>query len=416
MTFLFDVLRTLAFSSRSLRALAARRSIAPAVIWMAAGFLAFVLVRRSVYAVFVNMPYVDEPASFLESLLGLNLLQMLLFLGLVYVPALAALSNVFAGDGLGFSLSRDEYHRHVSALFPLWGVLFLIAAPVQWLFPQFVVIRILSISVGLLWLLLTTVVYTVWAIKEMNYIPGAAALGVFVLSWFTFPVFYLLATFLLTLPLFILVPLAYIFVTRFRELVSARSSLRDFQQHLHTLTLNPRNADAHYQLGLLHLRRGHLDAAQGYFEQARAIDPQDAEYHYYLGRVFEARGDWTKALDEYEATYRFNPEYGLGDIFREVGKGYLHTEQFEKAIEFLTYFLQRRGSDPEGRYWLAIALMKTGKPNEMRIQLNTILDQARSSPRFFRKENRAWIYRTRVLLRGKPSDLRAKTGDSPLFP
>ncbi len=404
MTFLFDVLGTLAFRSRSLRALAARRSIVPAVIWMAAGFLAFVLVRRSVYAVFMRVPYVDEPPSFLEEFLGLNLVQMLLFLGLVYVPALAALSNVFAGDGLGFSLSRDEYYRHVSALFPVWGALFLIAAPVQWLLPQFVVIKIFSISIGLLWLIASMVVYTVWAIREMNYIPGPAALGVFILSWLTFPVFYLLANFLLTLPLFILIPLIYIFVMRLRELLSARVSLRDFQQHLHTLTLNPRNADAHYQLGLLHFRRGHLDPAQGYFEQAKAMDPQDAEYHYYLGRVFEARGDWPKALDEYEETYRLHPEYGLGDIFREVGKGYLHTDQVDKAIEFLTYFLQRRGSDPEGRYWLAIALMKAGRSEDMRIQLNTLLDQARSSPRFFRKENRAWIFRTRVLLRSRPSD------------
>lgn len=409
MTFLLDILRTLAFRPRSLRALAARRAVVSAVIYFAIGFLAFVLVRRSVYAAFVRLPYVEEPPSFLESLLSLNLLQMLLFLGLVYVPTLIALSNLFAGDGLGFSVSRDEYYSHLSALFPLWGTLFLIAAPIQLLFPQFLVMGNASISPGLLWLLLSMVAYTVWAIREMDYIPGHAALGVFVLSWFTFPVFYLLATFLLTLPLFILIPLIYVFVMRLRELVSARGSIRDFQQHLHTLTLNPRNADAHFQLGLLHFRRGHLDAAQGYFGQAGSIDPQEPQYHYYMGRVFEARGEWPKAVDEYEATYRLNPEYGLGDIFREVGKGYLHTALLDKAIEFLTYFLQRRGSDPEGRYWLAIALMKTGKPEEMRVQLNTILDQARSSPRFFRKENRAWIYRTRVLLRGKPSDLRPRT-------
>ena len=59
----------------------------------------------------------------------------------------------------------------------------------------------------------------------------------------------------------------------------------------------------------------------------------------------------------------------------------------------------KRGSDPEGRYWLAVALQKSGDADQMRMQLNTILEQARSNPRFFRKENREWIYKARSLLR-----------------
>lgn len=95
------------------------------------------------------------------------------------------------------------------------------------------------------------------------------------------------------------------------------------------------------------------------------------------------------------------PEYGHGDIFREVGKSYLHTGKLEKAVEFLKYFLENRASDPEGRYWLAIALQRMGKEDQMRAQLATILEQARSNPRFFRKENREWLYRARVGLRQK---------------
>jgi hypothetical protein len=73
----------------------------------------------------------------------------------------------------------------------------------------------------------------------------------------------------------------------------------------------------------------------------------------------------------------------------------------DKAIEFLRFFLERRSSDPEGRYWLAIALKRCGKPDEMRVQLSAVLEQARTSPRFFRREKREWIYRARVLLRGQ---------------
>ena len=160
-----------------------------------------------------------------------------------------------------------------------------------------------------------------------------------------------------------------------------------------------RDADAHHQLGLIHLKRDNLDAARRYFESALKIDSRDPDYHYYLGRVFEAKGDWPSALEQYEETYRLAPNFQLGDIFRDVGKAYLHNGQFEKAEEFLRFFLEKRNSDPEGRYWLAITYQKLSRDEEMRSQLNTCLDQARANPRFFRKENRQWLYRSRILLR-----------------
>ena len=165
------------------------------------------------------------------------------------------------------------------------------------------------------------------------------------------------------------------------------------------MTVNPQDADAHHQLGLIHLNRGNLDAARSYFENANKIDPRDPDYHYYLGRVFEEKGDWKSALKQYEETYRLKPEYGLRDILREVGKGYLHTGELETSLVFLRCFLEFRSSDPEGRYWLAFGLKKLEKTDEMRAELSTLLNQARSNPRFFRKGNRRWLYQARMLLR-----------------
>jgi tetratricopeptide (TPR) repeat protein len=396
MTYLLDIFKMLAFRSRSLRALAARQSVVAAFICLAIGFFTFVFVRSSASQEILS--YVRDKPSYLEFFLDTHVLQMLLFLSLVYVPAIVALSNAFAGDGLGFSISRSEYASHLSALFPLWGLLFLIGAP---LIPYFVPLGLLEISVGELWLMVAMAVYTVWAVKEMDFIPIAAASGVVMLSLFTLPILFALTNFMLVLPFFLVLPLLYVFLQRFRELLATRTLLHGFREHLRTLTLNPRDADAHFQLGLLHFRNGHLDAARGYFEQALEINPQDADHHYYMGRIYEAAGAWAKAAEAFEAAYRLNPEYGLGDICREVGKGYLHTGNPDKALEFLEFFLDRRGSDPEGRYWFAVALHRSGKLNEMRVQLNTILDQARSSPRFFRRQHREWIYRSRVLLRGE---------------
>ena len=54
------------------------------------------------------------------------------------------------------------------------------------------------------------VVYTVWAIQQLNYLSVAQAFGVFALSWFTLPVFFILTSFLFALPFFIMIPLIYL--------------------------------------------------------------------------------------------------------------------------------------------------------------------------------------------------------------
>lgn len=404
MTFFADLLSTAVFRARSLRSLGERRAVVRGVACFSLGFLAFVMMRNSVYQP-LRESLSPEP-DVIDSFFHLNLIQAILFLLLVYIPAVIIMSNSISGGGLGLSISKEEYRANGSALLPLWGLLLLIAAPLQLLAPQFLILGVFGISIGLFALLVLIAVYTVWSIKELNYLSVAQALGVFVLSWFTLPVFYLLAAFIFAIPLFIMIPLLYVGYQWIRGYFSSHVSERAFQQHLHALTSNPQDADAHYQLGLIHLKRRNLDTAQHYFENALKIDRDDPDCHYWLGRAREMKGEWAQALGQYEETYRLNPEYSLGDIFREVGKGYLHTGQVEKAAEFLTYFLKNRGSDPEGRYWLAVALQKTGDTGQMLAQLKIILEQARSNPRFFKKENREWIYRARNMIRDSKFEIK----------
>jgi tetratricopeptide (TPR) repeat protein len=404
MIFISNLLGMLAFRPSALRAQAERRAPVAGVLCFCVGFLSYALVRNSVYAVLPEL--MSQQAGILDSFLNFQLIQILLFLLLIYVPAVIVMSNAISGDGLGFSFSRQEYQTHVSGLLPLWGLLFLICAPLQWLVPHFLIIGVVEISIGMLVRSILIVAYTFWAIKQLNYLSPVQALGVFFLSWFTFPIYYLLTSFFFALPLFIMIPLIYLGYQWIRGYQASHANEHAYQQHLHTLTSNPQDADAQYQLGLIYLKRRSLDAARRYFESALKIDPDDPDYHYFLGRVYELKGEWARALEQYEETYRLNPEYGLGDIFREVGKGYLHTGNTEKAMEFLKFFLTKRGSDPEGRYWLAIALQKTGDTDQMRLQLSMIVEQARSNPRFFRKENREWIYRARSMVRDSRFEIR----------
>jgi len=409
MTFLGDLLGMLAFRAHALHTLAARRALAGGAVCFAAGYCGYAFVRNSVY--YALLP---EPIARASGLTGIltGLIQAAVFLLLVYIPALIIASNALSGDGIGMSFSKREYHAHLAVLMPLWGMLLLIAAPLQWVVPHFLVIGMIEISAGMLFRHILMLAYTLWAVRQLNYLSWPQAFAVFILSWFTFPVYFFLTAFLFALPLFFMIPLIYLGFQWIRGYFSSHANERAFQQHLQALTSNPQDADAHYQLGLIHLQRRNPDAARRYFAKAVTIDPDDPDYHYSLGCAFELKNEWAKALEQYEETYRLDSEYRQGDIFREVGAGYVNTGNFEKGIEFLNYFLSRRDSDPRGRYWLAIALQKTGDLAQMSFQLNRIVQQARSNPGFFRKANREWIYRARMMIRDSKSlsNLESRTG------
>jgi tetratricopeptide (TPR) repeat protein len=398
MKLFIDLLGMLAFQSRAHRERAERQSFILGLICFAAGFLAFDLARSSVLSSLPDFSGISEP---LEPFF--HLFRTLLFFLLVYIPAVIVLSNTVSGDGLGLAVSGQEYRTQASALLPLWGLLFLVDAPLQYFAPLYLIIRDFGITVGMLVLLLLLLVYTGWSIKQLNYLSIPQAVIVFLLSWLTVPIYYFLISSFRVMPFFIMIWLFYLGYQWLRGHFPSHVNEKSFQQNLYALTLNPQDADAHYQLGLIHLKRRNLDTARRYFQNALKIDAADADYHYFLGRTCELSGEWALALEQYEETYRINPEYGLGDIFREVGKGYLHTGSIEKGIEFLKFFLAKRDSDPEGRYWLAVALQKCGDIEQVGMQLNAILDQARSNPRFFRKENREWIYKARSMLRNSRS-------------
>jgi tetratricopeptide (TPR) repeat protein len=394
MNYLSDIIGVLAFRANAVRSLAERRAFGTGAVIFSFGYLVYTIWRNWIYA----SEFPDYYVPFLESPQFL-LIMSLAFLLILYIPALIILGNAFSGDGLGFSISKQEYQSHASVLLPLWGILFLATSPLQSLIPQFIPIGLMEIAFGKLLRSILLFVYTLWVLRRLSYLSWAQALGVFALSWFTLPLLFLLGKVLFALPLFILIILAIWAWQRLRDHFASHANERAFQQTLHSLTRNPKDADAHYQLGLIHFKRGDWGSARRYFESALKIEPSDPDYHYYMGRTYERTGEWQLALNFFEETYRLNPEYGLGDIFREVGKGYLHTGSGEKAKEFLNFFLKKRDSDPEGRYWLAVALQKIGDLEQMRFQLNRILEQARSNPRFFRKENREWIYRARTMLR-----------------
>jgi tetratricopeptide (TPR) repeat protein len=397
MKLLKNLLGVLGFRSQAIHSLAERQAVIGGIVWFVIGFLFYAYVRNFVYAELPEL--MIQKAGLLAVLSNLNIIQSILFLTFIYIPVIILGANVLSGNGIGFFMSGSEYRAHFSSLFPLWGVLSLIAAPLQWLIPHFLIIGMVEISIGIMIRSLLLVFYTLWAIRQLNYLSFVQALEVFAISWLTFPIYYLLSTHLVAVPIVLAIILLLWAGRRIQKYRITKAQAQVVSRHLQTLSENPQNADAHYQLGLIHGSQKNLEAAQDYFSRASEIAPQEPEYHYSLGRTYEWKGDWRQALQCYEEAYRLNPEYNRGVISRELGKGYLHTEQIEKGIEFLKKYLTQNSSDSEGRYWLAAALQQAGDDELLRFHLKVILEQARSSPHVVRKNNREWIYRARRLMR-----------------
>jgi hypothetical protein len=189
MTYLSNLAGMLVFRVYSLRRQAESRSLPAAAACFCAGFLAYVLVRNRIYAALPELT--EQTGGPIRALLNLNLLQTIAFVLAIYIPALILLTGSISGRRQGFSMSGRDYRSHLAVLPSLWGVLFLIAAPVQWIVPHFLIIGMLEISVGYLVRSVLLLVYTFWAIRNLNNLTVVQAAGTFILSWFTLPLLYL---------------------------------------------------------------------------------------------------------------------------------------------------------------------------------------------------------------------------------
>jgi hypothetical protein len=99
--------------------------------------------------------------------------------------------------------------------------------------------------------------------------------------------------------------------------VSLRSRQR-LKEHLENSTLNPRDADAHYQLGLIYQQRRQLAQAMERFKKAVEIDPSAADAHFQLGRIARQMGQFDEALDHLRAAARYDDKCSASEVWREI--------------------------------------------------------------------------------------------------
>lgn len=189
---------------------------------------------------------------------------------------------------------------------------------------------------------------------------------------------------------FVLFYLYYLFSSDVRGLGDALRSRQHFQQQLEIAANNPHDADAHYQLGLIHQKRHQYSEAIARFKRAVEIDTNEADPHFQLGSIARAQKRIEDAIGELETAVALDDKLSQSDVWRELGAAYFEAGRNEEARSALEKFTSRREYDPEGLYWYGKALLEAGSAAQAKEMFERAIEAVKTMPRHRRAETRVW--------------------------
>ena len=187
--------------------------------------------------------------------------------------------------------------------------------------------------------------------------------------------------------------LIYLWMIARGEVGSLGASYRqrqNFRRYLESSTINPRDADAHYQLGLIYQSRRQDAEAEKSFRKAVEIDPTEIDARYQLGRYARQRGQFPEAIEHFGVVVTENEKHSSSEIWREVGATYLGAGMLEEAREALEKYVERRAFDPEALYYLGETYEKLGRTREAKEMFDRCLESVQTMPYYRRADVKRW--------------------------
>lgn len=225
-----------------------------------------------------------EPMSpalrFISFAPGSYLVPLILLAGVV-VPAILLLRS-FGGQGSFSVLLNNDYVSLLTCALMAWAAAYL----------PLMLLRLFALD-----LIDTPPVYagfnalaavlTAFAVRAIYGAGFFAAIGITAVAWAAGAAgAYVIGIVggLLASPL-LLIFLWFAFGSNIRSLGDVMRQRQHFQRQLEVSTANPHDADAHYQLGLIHQQRKQFSEAVARFERAVKIDPSMADAHLQLSLI-----------------------------------------------------------------------------------------------------------------------------------
>jgi tetratricopeptide (TPR) repeat protein len=165
---------------------------------------------------------------------------------------------------------------------------------------------------------------------------------------------------------------------------------QNFKRFLDQATLNPRDAEAHYQLGLVYLQRRQEAEAVARFRRAVEIDAHETDAQFQLGRIARERGRLPEAIERFGVVVTQDERHSRYEIWREIGATYIAAGMHAEAREALERYVEQRPFDPEGLYYLGRALRQLGDHRGAQELFKRCLEAVQTMPYYRRGEVRKW--------------------------
>jgi tetratricopeptide (TPR) repeat protein len=190
---------------------------------------------------------------------------------------------------------------------------------------------------------------------------------------------------------FLLILLFFLLRGYFVDIMGSHRAKAAFKQNLESATLNPADASAHYNLGLIHQSRGELDEAKARFDRALEIDPEEIDAAYQLGRIARQQKRYGDAIQSFEHVVTRNPAHSQYEVWREVAATYIAAGQFEDARTALDQFREHRPSDPEGLYLMGRAHAGLGHKREATSLMQACIEAVKTAPAYKYRSSKRWL-------------------------
>jgi tetratricopeptide (TPR) repeat protein len=185
------------------------------------------------------------------------------------------------------------------------------------------------------------------------------------------------------------------------EATRAHRARTSFKQNLEAATLNPADASAHYNLGLIHQQRKEFDEARARFQRAIDIDEDEIDAHYQLGRIARVQDRLAEAIKHFEPVVARAPQHAQHEVWREIGATYLAAGQFEDAREALDRFLASRQSDPEGLYLMGRAHAGLGHKREATDSMQACIEAVKTAPAYKYRTEKRWLNKAQEFIKSQ---------------
>ena len=163
-----------------------------------------------------------------------------------------------------------------------------------------------------------------------------------------------------------------------------------FRRSMEASTINPRDASAHYQLGLIYQYRRQYAEAISRFRKAVEIAHDETDAHFQLGRIAREQNRLQDAINHFGVVLEQDDKHSQSEIWREIGATYLAASMFAEAKDALGKFIERRPYDPEGLYYYGKTLEHLEQREEAREVFGRCVEAVNTMPSYRYREQRKW--------------------------